>query len=201
MITVTKVEAYDINNNNAIIGTVNNPPEDTLFNMQTNITTTMYELYVYTKAWLSNGFFSKGSNKEKLLINCYPKYPSPDMLSRRTTDNSLEITYQNNLTATFDITNDFKMCWSLAISTGSFSETEYDFVKSGNNFSYVKTLDTTSKDIYITRTRTKDKNGTYGNYSSTYVYAKEGIGIGFNDGTNDILFGHVSGADTIVLQI
>ena len=198
---VTKVCVYDKNQSNLKVGCVNNPPADENFDIPISITTGLYELYCYAIAWLSSGFYSKASSAVKMIINAMSKYPLLANYNpvRLTSENSYDAELSYNVTATFDVANDFNFIISTQKGDGSWVDETQLPTKSDNNFAYTKTIDTTETDFYHIKAKMIDKNLLEGNESPVKTIIKGDIPIGSTDGV-DIIIQYTSGADDIILS-
>ncbi len=205
--TVEKIEVYDVRQSNLKVGeriaTPENPiPVDENFNIPISITTGVYELQCYAIAWLSSGFYSKASSSVKMIINAMSKYPElANFESERISADSYDAIFNYNISASFDVANDFNFIISTKVNTGSWSNQTQLPNKTDNDFSYTKTIDTTNQDFYFIKALMRDKNNLNGKSSPVKTLVKAGIEIGYDDEGETISLGHTVEGTTYALQI
>lgn len=203
--TISEIKVFDKNNGDIEIGHITFPPEG-VFSIPLTVTAKLKDIYAYTIAWIAGTqWFSKASNPVHLLVNCdvkYPALPSFDAIRIATGTDSYNCDFSYNLTASFDVNNNFKF----EVKHKKSGDADYTTVldtpdKSSNDFSYTLPLDITDQDIYYVKARTQDVLGDYGDSSPVKEIVKGDILIGYPDGADIIAFGYFDGSDTIAMII
>ena len=199
-ITVTRIDIIDAVTDD-VVGTIIDPAEG-LNSVTLSITQALKEISVYAVAWLSTGWHSKASAVVKLIINAVAKYPLLASGVDRITDATHDLSIDYNVTASFDVNDDFNFEINHKTSTEAEWTTQLvNPVKADNDFSYTYTLDTADTDIYNVRTRMKDVNGDYSEYSPIKEVVKGDIAIGYSDGTDEYYYQCTIGANDYILSI
>ena len=207
--SVEQIEIIDAETGNVLgrIGEVGKPLPEGTQAIPLSITQAVKEIYVYAIAWLSTGWFSKASDKIKLIINAISKYPMlASYVVERPETTSLNLDFTYNVEATFDVNKDFEFEISKrSISLPIWQNTLLDYTKitkSDNDFSYTYELETTDNDVYEVRSRMKDVNGDYSNYSPIKTVVKGNILIADEQEAGTIVcFGHAKDAENQIYLI